>query len=267
MSTTLDYGVTLVSRAEWGARQPTSTSHLNASYGATRHWEGPHMGAFPHDSCAPKVRGIQDFHMDSKGWTDIAYTGVVCPHGYVYEGRGLFRRTAANGTNTGNETAYAFCYLGGEGDPYTEAGKRAMKAAMNWTRHAGGAGPNRNDHNDWKSTACPGAEIEAWGDGGEPIQLPLPPVEIEEDLMPFPVVAAPSDNQTTRPWRALLPGKVVTFTNVEPLPLDTPTESFAPSWAYDEGVAAGVFKEFERAGTDVQYDRRVAVAQQYTRLP
>ncbi len=169
MTILLDYGVELVTRAEWDARPATSIKHLDASFGATRHWEGPHMGDFPHQSCPAKVRGIQNYHMDSKGWTDIAYTGVVCPHGYVYEGRGLLVRTAANGTTEGNETAYAFCYLGGEGDPFTEAGKCGMKAAMNWTRAHGGAGAGRNDHNDWKSTQCPGTDIEAWGDGGEPV--------------------------------------------------------------------------------------------------
>jgi len=167
----LDYGVKLITRAEWGAKPPTSTTPLDPSFGSTRHWEGPHMGTFPHSSCAAKVRGIQDFHMGpDRGWTDIAYTGVVCPHRYVFEGRGLFRRTAANGTATGNNTAYAFCYLGGEGDPFTEDGKAAMKAAMNWTRAHGGAGAGRNDHNDWKATACPGTEIEAWGDSGEIIE-------------------------------------------------------------------------------------------------
>jgi hypothetical protein len=187
----LDYGVKLITRDEWGARRPRLQTHLDPSFGATRHWEGPHMGTFGHESCAPKVRGIQAFHMDDPDrlWSDIAYTGVVCPHGYVFEGRSLFVRTAANGTFAGNSTAYAFCYLGGEGDPFTEGGKRAMKAAMNWTRTHGGAGTGRNDHNDWKATACPGAVIEAWGDGGEPITL-------EDDLpTPAEVWAHPIDSK------------------------------------------------------------------------
>ena len=77
----------LVTRAQWGARPPRNRTPLNPT-GATAHWEGPHMGVFPHTACPSKVRGIQAFHMDSRGWSDIAYNAIVCPHGYVFEGRG-----------------------------------------------------------------------------------------------------------------------------------------------------------------------------------
>jgi hypothetical protein len=93
--------------------------------------------------------------------------------------------------------------------------------------------------------------------------LPPPP---PEDLMPFPVIGAPTD-QADRPWRALLPGKVVTFVNTDPLPESTLHETFAPSWAYQTGTACGVFEPMHRCASDVQYDQAVAVAQQYMQLP
>jgi hypothetical protein len=96
---------------------------------------------------------------------------------------------------------------------------------------------------------------------------PTPPTPSNlEDLMPFPVIGAANDSRE-RPWRALLPGKVVTFVDWDPLPANTETETWAPGWAYYEGGAAGVFEAMKRAPGDVEYDRRVAVAQQYTRLP
>lgn len=169
-------GVKLITRTEWGARAPRSVSSIDPSFGTTCHWEGPHMGAFPHASCATKVQVIQDFHMDTRGWVDIAYTGLVCPHGFVFQGRWLGRRTAANGTTDGNDSAYALCYLGGEGDGFTEAGRVAMRAGLDWL-DSHGASSGRNGHRDWKSTACPGDEIYRWVHGGQAAGV------IEEDDM------------------------------------------------------------------------------------
>ncbi|MFB7411448.1 hypothetical protein ACFCZ2_30140 [Streptomyces sp. NPDC056202] len=41
-----------------------------------------------HADCAAQVRGIQAFHMDSNGWSDIAYSHLACVHGYLFQGRG-----------------------------------------------------------------------------------------------------------------------------------------------------------------------------------
>lgn len=147
----------LVTRAQWGARPPRNRTPLNPT-GATAHWEGPHMGTFPHTACPSKVRGIQDFHMGTRGWSDIAYNAVVCPHGYVFEGRGPGVRSAANGTDPGNDADVAVCYLSGEGDPFTPEGAQAMADAMHWLSPGG----KRHAHRDWKPTACPGDTIAAW---------------------------------------------------------------------------------------------------------
>lgn len=147
----------LITRAQWGARAPRAQPPEDFT-GATAHWEGPHMGTFPHASCPAKVRGIQAFHMDARGWSDIAYNAVVCPHGYVFEGRGRGVRSAANGTNVGNDADGAVCYLGGEGDPFTPEGAAAMADALHWLSPGG----QRHAHRDWKPTTCPGDTIAAW---------------------------------------------------------------------------------------------------------
>jgi hypothetical protein len=168
-------GVLMERRPEWGARPPRSRTAFTADYGSTSHWEGPAMGDFPHSSCATKVRVIQAFHMDTRGWSDIAYTALVCPHGVVYEGRWIGVRTAANGTNEGNSAAYAICYLGGVGDGFTEAGKRAMRAVQRYLDAHGGAGPGKNCHRDWKPTECPGDLICTWVRAGMPVTPMTPP--------------------------------------------------------------------------------------------
>jgi hypothetical protein len=193
-------GVKLITRREWGARPPRSTSPINPTFGTTAHWEGPHMGwPWAHSACASLVRGIQRFHMDSRGWADIAYSGVACGHGFVFEGRWLGHRTSANGTTAGNNRAYAICYLGGEGDPFTDAGKRAMRAAFDYL-DARGAGPGRNGHRDWKATACPGDVIYRWVRSGQPVPAPRPPED--EDEMSYLLISAPS-----RPAALLVAGK------------------------------------------------------------
>lgn len=176
-------GVNFVTRSQWGARAPRSSTYLSASIqkGLAFHWEGPHMGSFSHDKCDDKIRTIQTFHMDSRGWADIAYNFVVCPHGYVFEGRGWGKRSAANGTNSCNDVYTAVCYLGGQGDSFTTAAKEQMvDLRVEWERRYGrkaGFVP----HSACVATECPGAEIRAWlasgmpGSGSSP--APAPPDE------------------------------------------------------------------------------------------
>ncbi len=159
-----------VSRAVWGAR--TSSLTTLQAFKVAIHWEGPRMGVFPHTSCAGYVRGIQNYHMDTQGWSDIAYNLIVCPHGYVFEGRGVGRRSAANGGTDSNSDAYAICYLSGEGDAFTDEAKGAINEAALLLVPAG---PIWKRHRDYTSTACPGDEISAWVAAGHPSSVtPVP---------------------------------------------------------------------------------------------
>lgn len=178
----------LVTRDQWGARPPAGPIPAIVSTATTAHWEGPGLwlGVIgPHTSCAPKVRAIQAFHMDDRGWLDIAYNAVACPHGFVFEGRGPDRRSAANGTNAANNVSAVVCYLGGEGDPFTPEGQTAMVDAAEWLR-----APLERGHRDWYPTECPGDTIYAWVRSGpqpgpEPVPTPVPgPVPVGHVAMP-----------------------------------------------------------------------------------
>lgn len=153
-----------VTRAEWGAQYPPAFTRIPGPVlGVTCHWEGPHMGTWPHSQCARKVRTIERFHKITRGWAGIAYTLLVCPHGYVFEGRGAGVRSAANGDSAigGNDRWYAVCYLGGQGDSFTPDGKRGMDDAIAYLREHG-AGQVVNGHRDHHATECPGDLIYAW---------------------------------------------------------------------------------------------------------
>lgn len=155
-----------VTKEEWGStlgRQATPRTHpIGATKGVTIHWEGPHMGSFPHSQCAAKVRGIEKFHEETRGWADLAYSGIVCPHGYVFEGRGIGTMTAANGNSDTNDDWYALCFLGGQGDPFTAEAQAGLIEGVQWLRSEGDAGPAVNGHRDHKATECPGDEIYRW---------------------------------------------------------------------------------------------------------
>jgi len=158
-----------VTRAEWGARKPKSTGNAISSRpkGVAVHYEGPKMGSRDHSLCAGVVRGIQTFHMDSRGWADIAYTFIVCEHGYVFEGRGVGKGSAANGTTQANLDYYAVCGMVGEGDAIPARLTNGIRDGIDICRR-NGAGNAVVGHRDLFSTKCPGDALYAWAKGGAP---------------------------------------------------------------------------------------------------
>lgn len=168
-----------VSRAEWGARPPRSAVSTRISPekgGVAIHYVGPKTGSVQHSQCAGRVRAYQAFHMDVRKWSDVAYTYLVCEHGYVFEGRGPGKRTAAQGTNDGNDRFYAVCGILGEGDPLTDEMKYAYIAAVVYLRSTGAGAENR-PHSSFHSTACPGGVVRQWVAQGLPFpdQKPTDP--------------------------------------------------------------------------------------------
>ena len=77
-------------RLEWGAMPPVRPPHLLEVLPPSRviisHTATPFCYTQTH--CILKVRVAQTFHIESKGWDDIAYNFLVGGDGNVYEGRG-----------------------------------------------------------------------------------------------------------------------------------------------------------------------------------
>lgn len=174
----------LVTRAQWGARAPKSRRTGNLKETSTVHWNGPKMPDVPHDRCASVVRGTQNFHMDGRGWSDVAYNFLICRHGYVFEGRGLNVWNGANGTNTGNQTSHAVMALAGTGNPITAEMKQAIKDAVAYIdQYTSAPGSPVRGHRDHKSTECPGNELYAWVHAGLPVASKPAPALPEELYM------------------------------------------------------------------------------------
>ncbi|NOY93554.1 MAG: N-acetylmuramoyl-L-alanine amidase [Deltaproteobacteria bacterium] len=91
-------GLGIVTREAWGAR-PTRCR----SSDPRKVKMAIHETVTPSTNPARQVRGIQRYHMDTRGWCDVGYHFLVSTDGTVYEGRPLNLRGAHVGRhNTGN---------------------------------------------------------------------------------------------------------------------------------------------------------------------
>lgn len=105
-------GPEIVSRAGWGSPDP----HGNLHRGTDRHWmpaASPAKQVFIHHTVSPSqqsdpaavVRGIYEYHANTRGWGDIGYSYLVGSNGKIYEGRFGGDNTIAGhvyGFNTGS---------------------------------------------------------------------------------------------------------------------------------------------------------------------
>lgn len=171
-----------VSRAGWQARpaRARSTNVRPRDGGFAIHYTGADADEqADHANCARRVRGIQSFHMDGRGWSDIAYSFLCCLHGSVFEGRGWGVRTAANGTDDGNDRYLAICFLGNDTagrDDVTEAGREAIRWVVDEGRARHDVGPGVKPHSAFKATSCPGDELRGWiAQGLSVFTTPPPP--------------------------------------------------------------------------------------------
>lgn len=184
---------TFVSRSEWGARPPRNKSSniTPENGGVTVHYVGSgSVARSDHADCAGQVRSIQNQHMDNNGWADIAYSFLVCVHDYAFVGRGYHTRTAANGTDSGNQNWYAVCGLVGDADDIPDGMVKAYRSTIARLRGTGGAADGINGHRDHRSTSCPGEQLyemvnngtlDPGGDDGSPpawpgVYLKYPPI-------------------------------------------------------------------------------------------
>jgi hypothetical protein len=142
---------------------------MTSPIGVAIHYSGGlHDSDGRHSGCAAKVRSFQQHHMapgglnTERGGADIAYSWIVCPHGYVFEGRGWRYQSGANGTSAGNRNYYAVCLIGGD-----RAGRRdvtpeqwqATRDLAHDLRKRRPAARTVRPHSYFAGTGCPGDEI------------------------------------------------------------------------------------------------------------
>ncbi|WP_075693854.1 N-acetylmuramoyl-L-alanine amidase [Streptomyces acidiscabies] len=163
----------LITRAQlgWGpSAAPTQTS----TRGVKVHYLGQDVDpalATTHTKCIALWKAIRASHLANprENYSDIAYNFGACPHGYLLEGRGIGKRTGANGDQPLNKGHYAVVGLiGNKGlSQPTDAMLTAIRDGIELLRQHG-AGDEIQGHRDGYSTDCPGAPLYAWVKQGAP---------------------------------------------------------------------------------------------------
>lgn len=137
--------------------------------GFTVHHNGPPAKCVgqAHSRCIAFWNAVKRFHMESNGWSDIAYSFGVCPHGVRFEGRGWFKNQFANGAdvvgpNDGKDSEWytVLVFLGGDEKPTAEM-VEGVKNLIIDGRSTGRCGQRVLPHNAFKPKACPGPEFTA----------------------------------------------------------------------------------------------------------
>lgn len=146
----------LTSRDQWGARPPRSASTMRLP--APDVWLHHTAGNEPD---GPEgIRRVQNFHMDSRGYHDIAYSFVVDRQGAVYVGRGA--GIAGAHTRGHNSTSHAICVLGNyDRDTVPTAVVEAVAGLLRHGHRQGwwSVAELTGGHRDVGSTSCPGNNL------------------------------------------------------------------------------------------------------------
>ena len=100
-------GLGIVTREAWGARGTRCSTR-----DATKRRMAIHYTVTPSQNAERQLRGMQRYHMDTRGWCDIAYHFLVGVDGTIYEGRPLhLLGSHVGGQNTGNiGVAFIGCF-------------------------------------------------------------------------------------------------------------------------------------------------------------
>lgn len=164
------------------------------------HHNGPNVGfdeSDPHSRCIAYWSGVKAYHMNTKGWSDIAYSFGECPHGTRFVGRGWDKNQFANGSdvvgvNDGKDSEwYTVLVFLGWNDNYTnpvdEEPSTEMVAGVTKLitegRTSGRCGMRILPHNAFKIKRCPGAYFTNYAKvyTGRPFVIPTPVQTIRED--------------------------------------------------------------------------------------
>ncbi|MBA4149235.1 MAG: fibronectin type III domain-containing protein, partial [Verrucomicrobia bacterium] len=167
----------ICTRSCWGARAPKSTASQMSSLtrAIVHHTAGNEYSTTGLESSKSYVRGVQNLHMNSNGWSDIGYHFMTDKFGNLFEGRSGSMSSLPRGAHDGyNANSFGFTVLGYYHTPknnaFTTASKNSIEAVIAWRMPSawsanGSSTYNGNTvgyldgHYKVKSTACPGSII------------------------------------------------------------------------------------------------------------
>lgn len=196
----------LLPRTWWTSTNPGG-SPMTASQvrGFALHYpaRGEAFGVITEDRLRAEIQGWRRYHMETQGWSDIAYQACIDQSGRIVELRGIGRRSAANGGTTVNMTHGAVILALAN----TERPSDEMVAAVRWFRQSVWLGryaraAEVTGHRRIRpggGTECPGNVVLGLiddgtftdaDDGAEIAPVPPPPpLEEEDDVKPYKIIA------------------------------------------------------------------------------
>ena len=111
-------------RSDWTSKTTRSHRFTTRVLGAYLHWPGTTENSLHGESTAQiadRIRGYRDFHVNSRGYKDVAYGAAVDWRGQTWELRGLDHESGANGGTVSNNHGAAILMLLGAREVPTQA--------------------------------------------------------------------------------------------------------------------------------------------------
>ncbi len=177
----------VVSRSAWGARATGAcgTGH-NPNYLTVHHTATPNNDSM---SAAARMRQMQAFHIDNRGWCDLGYHYSVGIDGRVYEGRNPDRTGAHVGDHNTDNVGISVVGTFVNFNP-RESQLSALTDISRWVVNRYDIPKRRSNirgHNEWSghtSNACPG------------LLRPFLPTLVERLIGPTPPPPPPASSTT-----------------------------------------------------------------------
>lgn len=150
-------------RSAWNARPPRGgpgSLTVSRVQGAVIHWPGTSSKTPIHskEAVASALRGWQNYHMDNRGWSDIAYQVAVDQMGRAWTLRGLRTQSGANGNAELNEDYGAILLVLITGEQPSAAMKATVRGVVEDFRQIYPKGTAIRPHSAVRpdGTDCPG---------------------------------------------------------------------------------------------------------------
>jgi hypothetical protein len=158
--------VTLHPRTDWTKARAANAHPFEPSQvrGLCVHWNGPPVPKSAFTDPRHYLEAVRRFHVNTRGWSDIAYNFAVDQRGDVWVLRGMRHRSAANGGRLVNARWVAVLAIVGRGQRPSSRMLDGIRRVAAKTRRAY---PRRSAVTTHRAirpepTACPGPDLTRW---------------------------------------------------------------------------------------------------------
>lgn len=181
----------IVLRNEFGWPTHPNVPHADTDQGMVAHYDGSNQGLAHkvHSACIAYWVRTRGMHIESRGWNDIGYAYGICPHGFIFEGRGYGYEQAAQksdkpgGIPHGNTRWISCTWMSGPTEVPTTVQLAAWHRLRAWLTTDKGLGSAVRGHRDFSQTDCPGSILYAWTKNGTLTSQPLEVDDMELSVL------------------------------------------------------------------------------------